>query len=60
MSAQPLWGHPLYAPQRFSAQDLQTLPEDGNKYELYQGVSRRRKNIMAASPSAFLPICSHP
>lgn len=38
MAAQPLWGMPIPGPRNYTAGELLMLPEDGSKYELYQGV----------------------
>lgn len=39
MSAQPLWGNPIFVPnQILTKEDMEKLPKDGSKYELYQGV----------------------
>jgi Uma2 family endonuclease len=38
MSAQPLWGKPIFVPgQSVTKEDLAKLPEDGSRYELYEG-----------------------
>ncbi len=38
MSAQPLWGKPIFVPgQSVTKEDLAKLPDDGSRYELYEG-----------------------